>query len=118
MARAQNNIGACFSEGLGVERDPVLAVKWLALAAAAGDPVGQRNLATAYFNGSGVARDASAPPNFIAPPPSRATGSAQDMLSWMLLEGEVIARDIAESRRWALAAAAQGRRRRHDAGWA
>jgi uncharacterized protein len=27
VGRAQNNIGACFSEGLGVERDPILAVK-------------------------------------------------------------------------------------------
>jgi len=25
VARAQSNIGACFSEGLGVERDPKLA---------------------------------------------------------------------------------------------
>src|SRR4051812_23264262 len=44
IARAQNNIGACFSEGLGVERDPELAVKWLTLSANGGDPVGQRNL--------------------------------------------------------------------------
>jgi len=27
VARAQNNIGACFSEGLGVERDSAIAVK-------------------------------------------------------------------------------------------
>ena len=33
VARAQNNIGACFLEGLGVERNPELAVKWLSLAA-------------------------------------------------------------------------------------
>ena len=47
VARAQSNIGACFSEGLGVGRDPALAVKWLTLAAESGDPVGQRNLAAA-----------------------------------------------------------------------
>ena len=57
VARAQNNIGACFSGGLGVERDAGLAIKWLTLAAAAGDPVGQRNLATAYFKGEGVEED-------------------------------------------------------------
>ena len=57
VARAQNNIGVCFSNGLGVERDPILAVKWLSLAAAGGDPLAQRNLATAYLNGLGVARD-------------------------------------------------------------
>ena len=53
VARAQNNIGACFSEGLGVARDPALALQWLSLAAEGGDPVGQRNLATAYFKGLG-----------------------------------------------------------------
>src|ERR1700723_855674 len=58
VARAQNNIGVCFSEGLGVDRDPGPAVKWLSLAAEGGDPWGQRNLATAYFNALGVARDA------------------------------------------------------------
>ena len=49
--------GACFSEGLGVERDPALALRWLSLAADGGDPVGQRNLATAYFKGLGVPSD-------------------------------------------------------------
>jgi len=33
---------------------------------------------------------------------------AQDMLSWMLLEGEVVPPDVAEARRWALAAAEAG----------
>ena len=36
VARAQNNVGACFAEGLGVERDPGLAPRWLTLAAASG----------------------------------------------------------------------------------
>src|SRR5262252_6347559 len=57
VPRAQNNIGACFAEGLGVDRDPALAARWLALAAEAGDPVGQRNLAALYFKGEGVAQD-------------------------------------------------------------
>src|SRR5205814_5637182 len=34
-------------------------------------------------------------------------GPAQDMLSWMLIEGEIIPPDHAEARRWALAAAEQ-----------
>src|SRR5262245_15235378 len=57
VARAQNNIGACFAEGLGVARDPALALRWLTLAAKAGDPVGQRNLAAFYFVGNGVETD-------------------------------------------------------------
>src|SRR5260370_2444803 len=57
VGRAQSNIGACFSEGLGVERDPKLAAHWLSLAAQTGDAVGRRNLATLYFKGDGVEQD-------------------------------------------------------------
>ena len=57
VARAQNNVGACFAEGLGVERDLKLALQWLSLAAAAGDAVGQRNCAALYFKGEGVEQD-------------------------------------------------------------
>ena len=55
-ARARNNIGACFAEGLGVERDYALAHRWIGLAAEARDPVAQRNLASLYFRGEGVAQ--------------------------------------------------------------
>ena len=33
VARAQNNVGACFAEGLGVARDAALAERWLTLSA-------------------------------------------------------------------------------------
>ena len=36
VARAQNNVGACFAEGIGVERDPALALRWLTLSAGSG----------------------------------------------------------------------------------
>src|SRR5258707_10048088 len=57
IARAQNNIGACFAEGLGVERDLSMAARWLSLAAEACDPVGLRNYAALYFKGEGVDQD-------------------------------------------------------------
>src|SRR5262245_53659120 len=57
VARAQNNVGACFAEGLGIERDPALAWQWLSLAAANNDPAGQRNLAALYFKGEGIDQD-------------------------------------------------------------
>src|SRR5947207_6290412 len=56
VARAQNNIGACFAEGLGVEKDLKLAARWLALSAEAGDPAGQRDLAALYLKRDGAAQ--------------------------------------------------------------
>ncbi|HMK79136.1 MAG TPA: tetratricopeptide repeat protein, partial [Xanthobacteraceae bacterium] len=108
VARAQNNIGACFAEGLGVERDPGLAVKWLGVAAQGEDPVAQRNLAAAYFKGEGVAQDYVRAAALYRAAADQGDAVAQDMLSWMLLEGEVIAPDHAEARRLAMLAAAQG----------
>jgi len=108
VARAQNNVGACFAEGLGVERDFSLALRWLTLAAEARDPVGQRNLAALYFKGEGVEQDHTRAAELYRAAAEAGDGPAQDMLSWMLLEGESIACDAIEARRWAAAAADQG----------
>jgi len=107
VARAQNNVGACFAEGLGVDRDPELALRWLILAAQARDPVGQRNLAAAYFKGEGVAQDRARAAELYRAAAEQGDGPAQDMLSWMLLEGGIPV-DAVEARRWALAAAEHG----------
>ncbi|MGA7428410.1 MAG: tetratricopeptide repeat protein, partial [Rhodoplanes sp.] len=108
VARAQNNVGACFAEGLGVARDAGLAARWLTLAAQAGDPVGQRNLAALCFKGEGVEQDYARAAELYRAAAQQGDGPAQDMLSWMLLEGECIPADAIEARRWALAAAEQG----------
>src|SRR5262245_33943076 len=83
VARAQNNIGACFAEGLGVDRDAALALRWLTLAAEAGDPVGQRNLAAAYFKGEGTEPDYGRAAELYRAAAEQGDAPAQDMLSWM-----------------------------------
>lgn len=106
VARAQNNIGACFAEGLGVEPDAKLARHWLTLAAEGGDRVGQRNLAALLLRGD--------PPDYIraaalyGQAAAQGDAPAQDMLSWLLVEGKVPAADLAQARHWAHAAAEQG----------
>ena len=107
IGRAQNNIGACFAEGLGVERDPTLALRWLTLAAESGDPVGQRNLAALHFKGEGVAQSDAEAIRLYRLAAEQGDAPAQDMLSWMLLEGGNAA-DRAEALRWAEAAAEAG----------
>jgi len=98
VARAQNNIGACFAEGLGVERNPALAFRWLHLAAENSDPVGQRNLAALYFKGEGAPQDYLRAAELYRAAADQGDASAQDMLSWMLLEGEVIPFDAGAAR--------------------
>lgn len=104
--RAQNNIGAAFAEGLGVEPDLALAYKWLRLSAEAGDAVGRRNLAALYFRGDGVPQDDIEAMRLYRLAAEAGDGPAQDMLSWMLLERGVD--DLAEVRDLAERAAAQG----------
>ncbi len=107
-ARAQAEVGACFAAGLGVTRDPALALKWLTLAAEAGDPAGRRHLAHAYFRGDGVPENPARAAGLYRQAADAGDAEAQDMLSWMLLEGQVIPPDPAEACRLAEAAAAQG----------
>ena len=105
VPRAQSNVGACFWEGLGVERDPALAAKWLALAAEGKDRIGQRNYAALYFRGEGVEQDYARAMELYRLAAEQGDGPAQDMLSWTLLEGEVTEPDYIEAKRWAEAAA-------------
>lgn len=109
LPRAQSNLGACYSEGLGVPRDPEEAARWFSLAAEAGDAIGQRNLGTLYFKGEGgVEQDDAAALELYRLAAEQGDAAAQDMLSWMLLEGQGGELDPVEARRWALAAAEQG----------
>jgi len=105
-ARAQNNIGACFAEGLGVTMDRNLARRWLQLAAEAGDPVGQRNYAALHMRDADADIDIAA--DFYRRAAEQGDAPSQDMLSWMLLEGSVMKADPVEARRFAERAASAG----------
>jgi len=55
---AQLNLAECYRNGEeGLMKDPKLAAKWYALAAAQEDPDGQYNLGSFYETGFGVAKD-------------------------------------------------------------
>ncbi|TWF52280.1 tetratricopeptide repeat protein [Neorhizobium alkalisoli] len=109
VARAQNNIGACFAEGLGVPVDRSLALQWLRLSAEAGDPVGERNYAAFHMQDiEGTDADYGIAADFYRRAAEKGDGPAQDMLSWMLIEGEVMPADPLASRQWAEKAAGAG----------
>ncbi|MGE4373082.1 MAG: tetratricopeptide repeat protein [Xanthobacter sp.] len=107
-SRAQNNIGACFIDGLGVERNYELARQWLELSAEMGDPIGQRNLASLCLKGLGGPSDPEQALSLLRIAAEAGDAPAQDTLSWMLLNGESIPADPFEALRWAKAAAQKG----------
>ena len=108
-ARAQNNIGACFAGGFGVDRDAALALRWLTLSAEAGDPVGQRNLASLLFkgegDGAGLHPRRRLLPQGCRTERRRGPGHAELDACWRARSSSAI---LDESRRWAMAAAANG----------
>ncbi|MFO1151435.1 MAG: tetratricopeptide repeat protein [Alsobacter sp.] len=106
--RAANNIGACFLDGLGVERDPAMGLSWLRVAAEAGDPVGMRNLAAALFQGLGGPEDPVQAFDWYRRAAEAGDVDAMDMLSWMMLEGDAVPADHSGAREWAARAAAAG----------
>lgn len=105
--RAQRAIAAAFLGGHGVERNPELALKWLTLAAEAGDGHAMRELGDFHFKGEDGFADSAKARRWYTLAAETGDAAAQDMLSWMLAEdgGDP---DYAAARVWALKAAAQG----------
>jgi TPR repeat protein len=109
VPRAQNNLGACYAEGLGVPKNRQRAEDLLRQSADAGDPVGQRNYAAFQMQGlTGNDPDYTLAADYYRRAAEQGDAPAQDMLSWMLLEGEIMPADPAEARRWAHEAAEKG----------
>jgi len=107
--QAQTNIGTCFAQGFGVPTDATLALRWLTLSAEAGYAPGQRNLADFLLRGTmGTEPDPARAASLYRLAAEGGDALAQDMLSWMLLEGEVIPSDSTEARHWASLAAEKG----------
>ena len=56
-AKAQNNLGVMYYNGVGVPQDYVEAAKWYRQAAEQGDALSQYNLGFMYITGQGVPQD-------------------------------------------------------------
>jgi TPR repeat protein len=107
-ARAKAEIGRCFVNAYGVERNVGLAREWLTQSAKAGDPLGQKLLADFYFNGEDGTPDRAIAEEWYARAARQGEPFAQDMLSWILTEGDHRAPDYNEAMQWARKAADQG----------
>jgi len=105
VSRAQSNLGICFEQGLGVREDRELAFKWIGLAAANGDPVGERNYATLHLQAH--SRDVDTAAYYYRRAAGRGDVRAQDQLSSILVDGLVAPTHASEAFEWASKAASQ-----------
>lgn len=103
VPRAQTNLGASLAIGSGIQQDRAAARMWLQRGAEAGDPLGQRNLATLL-----LPEDAAAAAHWYRQAAEQGDAVGQDQLSRMLLAGEGVPQALAEARVWAERAARQG----------
>lgn len=96
-AQAQNNLGALYATGQGVEKDFAEAVKWYPKAAEQDNPQGLANLASMYGEGRGVPEDAKAAFVLCAKAAKLGFAVAQNNLGLMFANGEGVPTDYVEA---------------------
>ena len=114
----QYRLGISFSEGLGVEKDPVQAAQWkkkadaqvdnLKKKAADGDATSQFALGFCHAQGMGVAKDKNLAYTWYRKAADQEDVLGQFYLAWCYSEGEGVPKDLLQSLSWFRKAAEQG----------
>ena len=105
---AQNNLGVCYCNGLGVTKDYFEAVKWYRKAAEQGDMDAQNNLGVCYQKGEGVPQDYSEAVKWYRKAAEQGHARAQCYLGYCYQKGEGVSQDYSEAVKWYRKAAEQG----------
>lgn len=107
-APAQNDLGAMYHNGKGVNRDYVEALKWYLKAAESGYSNAQYNLGVLYRNGFGVPRNDVEAVSWYRKAADQNHALAQYNLGVMYHNGWGIKQDYFDALKWYLKAAEQG----------
>lgn len=107
-ARVQAEIGRCFSNGWGLRRGVDPTGKWLVPAAQAGEPLAQCLFGDVDFNGEDGLPQRSIDEEWYARAAHQGDAHAQNMLSWLLTDGDHCQPDYGQAMRGALQGVAQG----------
>ena len=99
-AAAQYNLGVCYYNGIGVEKDYVEAVKWYRKAADQGRARAQSTLGVRYANGEGVEKDYVEAVKWFRKAAEQGNAAAQGMLGFHYAKGEGVAKDFMEAYAW------------------
>lgn len=105
---AQFNLGYCYANGVGVEKDTAEAVKWYRKAAEQGFANAQNHLGNHYADGEGVEKDFVEAFLWYRKAAEAGNAVAQYNLGNSYYVGEGVEKDIAQAASWYRKAAEQG----------
>ncbi len=107
-ARAQNQLGRMYINGIGVAQDDQQALKWLQLAALQGNADAQTSLGAMYWFGRSVPKDESEAVKWYRLAAEQGNVHAQSQLAGAYLVGRGVTANDQEALRWLRLAADQG----------
>jgi hypothetical protein len=94
---AQTALGLLHERGIGIARDPALALVWYRRAATQGDALAEFHIGSLYERGEGVARDYGEAAKWYQRASDRGNASAQAALAYLYDRGLGVERDFAEA---------------------
>jgi TPR repeat protein len=107
-AEAQVQLGVCYQQGFGIEKDLAQALAWFRRAAEQGNPRGQLQVGLAYRRGEGVAADLAQATAYIRKAAEGGHPKAQIELGLAYRDGRGVAADPEQAAFWLGLAAAKG----------
>ena len=107
-AQAQHNLGLCYANGIGVEKNLSEAVKWYRKAAEQGDAQAQFNLGVCYANGDGVEKNPTEAVKWWRKAAEQGVAQAQYNLGICYAFGKGVEKNPTEAVKWWRKAAEQG----------
>lgn len=105
---AQWNLGVCYHDGFGVEKNLSEAVKWWRAASEQGHSEAQFRLGLAYSGGDGIDENHSEAAKWMRGPAAKGNPHARHYLAIAFRFGDGVPQNYVEAYKWANLAAAQG----------
>ena len=113
-AKAQNELGWRYRNGLGTTKDPAAAIIWFRKSADQGFPNAQRHLGLAYLFGDGMAEDPVTAVRWLTLSAKQEDATAEYFLGQCYQEGIGVTKDIDVGFRWQYLAALHGYTLNHE----
>lgn len=105
---AQFNVGLCYSDGNGVEKNLRKSIEWFTLAASQGHADAQYNLGLMYLKGEGVPRNIHKSIDWFSLAARQSHVNAEINLGAIFAKGDGVAVDLQQAYKWIYRASKKG----------